>query len=425
MSAVDPSARRFPKIAMLVSRFPKVNDTYQLREMVALEAMDVPLELFSLVHHDEGVVHDAAKSLDSRANYFSLMSWEVIKAQFVWLRRNRSAYLECWKWGLTANKQAPDFLLRTFVIIPVAAAMALRMEKLGIEHVHAHFATYPTHAALVIKTLTGLPFSFTGHAHDIQVRHDGLGDKIAESEFFFCCTQTSRDLLRNLYGEVVDEKCNVVYHGVEIDQFTFQEPNPDDGDRPLRIVVVASFEECKGHTYLIEACRQLRERGIATEVALVGGDLPNGEGFKDRLVAQIAAADLVDTFNFTGKLPSTGVREWITWADIGCLPCCIAPGGHEDGLPNFLTECLAMGRPVVGTTRPGTMELVTDGAEGLLARPRDASSLADALERIHTDVAMREKMGRTGRETVEREHNVVVNTRRLYEIYLERAGRPA
>jgi len=414
-----------PKIAMLVSRFPKVNDTYQLREMVALEKMGVPIELFPLVHHDEGMVHDEAKDFDRRAHYFKLLSWEVLKAQLVWLRRDPAAYLACWKWGIRENRMAPDFLLRTFVIIPIAAAMALRMEKLGIEHVHAHFATYPTHAALVIKTLTGLPYSFTAHSHDIKVRHDGLVDKIDGSEFFFTCTRHNDDELRAIFGDVVAEKCHVVYHGIDLEQFAFQPPADDDGSRPLRIVCVASFEECKGHRYLIEACRLLMKRGIATELKLVGGNLPNGHDLRGQLVNQVNAAGLADSIDFVGKLPSSGVREAITWADIGALACCRAPHGHQDGLPNFLTECLAMGRPVVSTEQPGVMELVTDGVEGFLARARDAESLADAIEKMAKDPARRAEMGRAGREKVEREHNVTANTLRLHDVYLERAGRPA
>lgn len=417
-------SRRMPKIAMLVSRFPKVNDIYQLREMVALEKMGVPIELFSLVHHKEGMVHDEAKSLDSRAHYYDLKSWEVLKAQLVWLRRNPSAYLKCWKWGIRENRQAPDFLLRTFVIIPIAAAMALKMEELGVEHVHAHFATYPTHAALVIKTLTGLPYSFTAHAHDIQVRRDGLRDKIDNCEFFFNCTKDGAEELRLFYGDIATDKCNVVYHGIDIDLHEFQELHPDNGDRPLRIVCVASFEECKGHTYLIEACRQLKERGIDTEVKLIGGNLPNGDDFREHLVEQVAAAGLSDSIDFVGKLPSSGVREAIAWADIGVLAACRAPDGHQDGLPNFLTECLGIGRPVVSTRQAGVMELVTDGVEGLLARARDAGSLADAIAEMAKDPARRAQMGAAGRATVEAEHNVMVNTQKLHDIYLAKVGRP-
>lgn len=420
------AGRRPPKVAMLVARFPKVTETFQLREMVALEKMGVPIELYAITHHqDEGTVQAEARALDARANYFPRFSWEILRAQFTWLRRNPSAYLDAWKWSIRSNLQAPDFLLRSFVIVPLAAAMALRMERQGIEHVHAHFATYPTHAAMVVKWLAGIPFSFTGHAHDIQQRMEGIGRKIEECEFFFCCTHHSHEELRLSFGELVDDKCVVVHHGIDVENFTFREPNPDHGDRPVRIVCVATFEEFKGHRYLIEAVRQVVERGTPVELALIGGDPPRRSTLQEEIRAQVAAAGLGDAVKFLGKVPSAEVREWIEWSDIGALACCRVPDGQMDGLPNFLTECLGMGRPVVSTTQDGVMELVIDGENGLLGRSRDADALAERIEILAKDPELRARMGKAGHEKVVAEHDVNVNTRSLYDVYVERVGRPA
>ncbi len=415
---------RPPKIAMVVSRFPKVSEMFQLREMVALSAMDVPIELYSLIHHEEESVHDDAVAFDRRANYFKLLSFEVLKAQITWIRRNPRGYFAAWKWGLIANRKAPEFWVRNFFVIPVAAAMALRMEKTGIEHVHAHFATYPTHAAMVIKMLTGIPYSFTGHAHDLRLRLDGLGDKISESEFFFCCTAFSAADLHAMFGGVA-EKCHVVHHGVDLDTFTFSEPPPDDGERDLRLVCVAGFEECKGHEYLFSAAKTLKDRGIGFELTLIGGNLPGDPEGENRLRARCDELGIAEFVTFTGRIPSSEVQRWVERSDIGVLPCCRTPQGNMDGLPNFLTETSATGRPVVSTTMPGVMELITDGQEGLLVEPRNAEDLAEALIKLRNDPALRAQMGKAGRATVEAHHNVVENTKKLYDVYIDRVGRPA
>ncbi|NLA36649.1 MAG: glycosyltransferase family 4 protein, partial [Actinobacteria bacterium] len=280
--------RRMPKIAMLVARFPKVTETFQLREMLAFEALGVPLELYAITHHDDGgTVQEEARDLDRRANYFGRISFEMLKAQLVWLRRNREGYLRAWKWSLSAHKTAPEMFVRSFLVVPLAATMALRMERQGIEHVHAHFATYPTQAALIIHWLTGLPFSFTGHAHDIQQRQEGLEAKIDGCEFFVTCTQHSHDALRELYGDKVTEKCHVVHHGINLDAFNYREPPADDGDRPFRMVCVATFEPYKGHHYLIEAVRILRDRGVAVDLKLIGGDPPRKSTLQDEIRAQV------------------------------------------------------------------------------------------------------------------------------------------
>lgn len=421
--------RRLPKIAMLVSRFPKVTETFQLREIVAFEQLGVPIELYAITHHDDGgTVQEEAKALDARANYFPRISAEIIKAQFTWLRRDRGAYLDAWKWSLKAHKTAPEMFVRSFLVVPLAATMALRMERDGIEHVHAHFATYPTQAALIIHRLTGLPFSFTGHAHDIQHRQEGLEAKIDECEFFVTCTQHSHDALREFYGAKVTEKCHVVHHGVNLDQFTYREPpaetDADGAARPFRMHCIATFEECKGHHYLIEAMRILRDRGIDTEVKLIGGDPPRKSSLQAEIREQVRAAGLDDRVEFLGKQPSAEVRRWIEWSDIGVLAAHRTAKGDMDGLPNVLTEALAMGRPVVSTRQPGTMELVEHGVNGLLARTRDAEELADCIEELVRKPELRAAMGRAGADKVIAHEDVLERTSELIDIYLERIGRP-
>lgn len=411
---------------MLVARFPKVTETFQLREMVAFEALGVPLELYAITHHDDGgTVQEEARDFDRRANYFGRISIEMLKAQFVWLRRNRAAYLKAWKWSLSAHKTAPEMFVRSFLVVPLAATMALRMEKQGIEHVHAHFATYPTQAALIIKWLTGLPFSFTGHAHDIQHRQEGLEAKIDECEFFVTCTQHSHDTLRELYGDKVTRKCHVVHHGINLDAFNYREPPPDDGERPFRLVCVATFEPCKGHHYLVEAVRILRDRGVDVELKLIGGDPPRKSITQAEIRAQVHAAGLDDRVEFLGKQSSAEVRAAIEWADIGVLASHRTAKGDMDGLPNVLTEALGMGRPVVSTTLPGIKELVDDGVNGLLVRTRDAEAFADAIERLRNDSELRITMGKAGAEKVVATENVLDRTSELIGIYMDRIGRPA
>jgi len=418
--------RRPPRLAVIVSRFPKISETFQLREIVTLESMGVPLELFAITHEHEGQIHDSARSLDARAHYLPRFNLEILAAQVYWLRRSPRAWLNCWVWALRSFRHAPDFLMRSLVIIPLAATWARRMERLGIEHMHAHYATYPTHAAMVIHQLTGITYSFTGHAHDLRVRIDGIGDKIAQSEYFVTCTAFAMENLRELFGDVITDKGNMSFHGVELD--TFAPPNPDprpDGPRPFRMVCVATFEECKGHRYLLDAMKLLRDRGLEFHVDLVGGNKANGFDYRAIMIDYAKEIGVTDLVTFHGQQTSVEVRERIAMADFGIIACCRTPEGTMDGLPNFLVECLAMGRPAVTTDLPGPQELVVHDVNGLVARTRDAVSLADAAERLALDAELRYRLGAEGRRTVEREHDLQTNTARLYDLLVERVGRPA
>jgi glycosyltransferase involved in cell wall biosynthesis len=265
---------------------------------------------------------------------------------------------------------------------------------------------------MVIKTLAGIPYAFTGHAHDLQLQRSGLDEKVRQADYVMTCTKYSRDLLSELYGPEAAAKIHVVYHGVELDVYTPQPLHDDDGVRPFRITCVAALSEYKGHPYLLRAVAELQRRGIPVELMLVGGGTD-----KPALEALATELGIRDSVTFTGVVASPEVRKWIDWSDVCCVASVIASSGQLDGIPNFLTESMAMGRPVVSTSLPGITELITDDETGLVVPPNDADALADALERLRRDPELRARFAKAGRALVEAEHDVVVNTQRCFDIY--------
>jgi glycosyltransferase involved in cell wall biosynthesis len=416
------------KMGVIVSRYPKLNDMYQLREIIELERQGIDIELFPIVRHDETVSHPEGRALEERAHFVKLLSLETVTAQLYWLVRNPKAYLRCWWDGLWGYRSSRDFVVRTLWIVPIAAVWAMRMKTLGVDRNHAHFATYPTHAALVVKRLAGIPYGFTGHAHDLQIDTTGLAEKVAEAEYVMTCTRHGAEMVRREAGPAADGKVFVVYHGIELDVYTpqpFREADPADPGEPLRICCVASFQEYKGHEYLLGACAELKADGVAIEVRLVG-DGPDRE-LVERRVHELG---LRDSVTFTGKVESTRVREHIVWSDVCALASVVAESGQLDGIPNFLTESMGLGRPVVSTRLPGILELIDDEVNGLVVPPRDAHAFAEALRRLRGDRALRARLCVAARSTLEAEHDVTVNTAECVRIYrdahrraLARAGR--
>ena len=402
------------RMGVIVSRYPKVNDMYQLREILELERQGIEVELFPLVHHNETVSHAEGKRLEERAHFVKLLSLETLKAQIYWLRRNPRAYLRCWWQGLWSLRKAPEFAVRTLWIVPIAAVWAIKMREIGVDRTHAHFATYPTHAAMVIHELAGIPYGFTGHAHDLQVRTVGLADKMAGADYAMTCTHHGAGLLRAAAGSKADGKVHVVYHGIELDTYALRPFRDGDPEDCLRICCVASFEEYKGHEYLLAACAGLQQGGVAFELMLLGDGVDRAA--IEKMVDDLGIRSSVD---FTGKVASTEVRTWIEWSDVCALASVVAESGQLDGIPNFLTESMAMGRPIVSTTLPGIKELITDGVNGLLVPPRDAHAFAEALLRLRGDASLRQRLVAAGRAVVEAEHDVTVNTQECVRVYRE------
>lgn len=61
-----------------------------------------------------------------------------------------------------------------------------------------------------------------------------------------------------------------------------------------------------------------------------------------------------------------------------------------------LVEAMASGRPIIGTNIGGTPQVIQDGVNGLLIKPKDPEALADAILRIIQDPVFAEKLGNTG-----------------------------
>jgi glycosyltransferase involved in cell wall biosynthesis len=311
---------------------------------------------------------------------------------------------------VAGNFRSKKFLLRALAVVPQAALFARQMEQLGIEHVHAHYATHPALAAYVVRQLAGIPYSFTAHAHDIYVNRTMLGEKIRAASFVVTISEYNRTLLADLYAES-REKTVVIHCGVDPDVFRPAERTSPPRRRtgPFTLVCVASLQEYKGHPYLVEACALLRDRGIPFHCFLIG----EGDD-RQAIEAQISNLGLERQVQLLGRQPRNRVSRFVREADAMVLPSVVTSTNKQEGIPVALMEALAAERPVVASAISGIPELIEDGVTGLLAPERDAAALADAVERLYADPDLGARLGAAGREKVLRDFHLSRNAGRLH-----------
>lgn len=267
---------------------------------------------------------------------------------------------------------------------------------------HANWATYPATAAWTISRLTGIPFSFSGHATDIFVHKAMLPEKIAAARFVVTCTGYNRGYLAGLApGHAA--RIETVYHGVDLERF---ERHGATREREL-VVSVGTLRACKGFDDLIRAIGLLRDRGRATRLEIVGEgeDRPALE----RLVAELGLADRVALLGYRPQ--EEVVPAYHRAAAV------VLPAHHEDhfGIPNILIEGLAAGAPVVCTELPSLGELVEHGKSGLFVPERDPSRLADAIAELLDDPARGAAMAAEGRRRVAERFDMRRTVDRLFE----------
>jgi len=76
---------------------------------------------------------------------------------------------------------------------------------------------------------------------------------------------------------------------------------------------------------------------------------------------------------------------------------------HREGFPRSAMEAAASGLPLVVTDIRGCRQVVDDGVNGRLVRPRDAASLGEAVSMVAADAELRTRMGEASRAKAVRE----------------------
>jgi glycosyltransferase involved in cell wall biosynthesis len=406
------------RIAYIMSRFPKLSETFILNEVLTVTAAGVPVELYPLLRERQTTVHPEVAEWVRKAHFHPFVSLPVIRAHAHFAARQPAAYAGVLREVLRGTWGSTNFFVGALGVFPKAVRFAYEMRASGVTHVHAHFATHPAVAALIIQRLTAIPFSFTAHGSDLHVDRRMLDTKVASAAFVVTVSDFNKEVIVRTCGEPARSRIHVIHCGVDPDYFAPVRPESLDG--PFTIICVASFEDVKGHRFLVEACRLLSRRGVDLRCDLVG-DGP----LRSEVEQQVAVAGLGDHVRFHGGQPRPRVAQLLGAARVAVLASHPTPQGKREGVPVALMEAMAAGLPVVSTAISGIPELVEHEVTGLLVPSGDAAAFADALERLARDAWLREQFGRAGRERVRREFNLRTNTRQLLELFGHRAVSPA
>jgi glycosyltransferase involved in cell wall biosynthesis len=403
--STEPQAQQSP-IAVLMSRFPSVTETFILREMIEMERQGMPVRVVSMIQETPPVLHDAVKPWIPRALFTPFLSARVVAANLRMFFRQPLRYLGLLARLIAGTIARPLTLLKTLAIFPKSVAVAEQLERENVRHVHAHYASFPATMALIIATLgRGISFSITVHAHDIQVDRSLLRWKLREARFVRSISRFNKEFLERLYPAETRGKIHVIHVGIEPEQYA-KAPAAPPGTPKL--LCVAAHKPYKGLPYLIEACRMLRDGGVAFHCDIVG----HGP-MHDELAAMIRERGLEEQVVLAGPKPQEEVARMMAEATLFVLPSIVAPDGQMEGIPVALMEALASGRGVVSTTLSGIPELVEDGASGLLVAPTDAAAFAAAMETLLADRDRARAMGSRGRDKVRVEFDIRDCVRRL------------
>lgn len=411
MSVGEARGRGRPCVAYVMSRFPKLTETFVLDEILALEARGVRVEVFPLWRERGGPVHPDAVPVVERAHFTPTLDRTILRDNLAALFTRPGTYVRTLARVVRANRSSVRFLLGSLAVFPKSVSFARRMRALGVEHLHAHFASHPAASAFVVGRFSGIPWSFTAHGSDLHREQAMLPEKVAEAAHVIAISDYNRRFLLEHAGPDAArhaDRVHVVHCGVDASRFARER----SGGETFEIVCVGTLHAVKGQGFLIDACAALDKEGIAWRLHLVG----DGED-RAALEERARGHGIADHVVFHGALDRAGVRAVLAGADVSVAPSVPTTDGRREGIPVVLMEAGATGLPLIGSRLSGIPEIVEDGVTGLLVEPGDVEGLAAALVRLASDPDSAARMGAAARERVEDEFCLERNVDRLAELF--------
>jgi glycosyltransferase involved in cell wall biosynthesis len=382
-------------VAYLVSQYPLISHTFIEREIAGLRELGTEVHTFS-VKPPGALMSEAMHAEAARTTVLQDRRLLLAAVAREGLAHPGAALAGVGRAARTGEARPRSRLWQVFY-----AAEALRLvdelNRLGIRHVHAHFANNGADIARAaiayarsIDPDGGWRWTFTMHGpteFEAVERFD-LAGKVRDADGVACISDFTRSQLMRLSNPSDWSKLEVVHMSVDTERFA-PPSDPRPGAGPLRILDVGRLVAEKGAPVLLDAVSRLVARGVPVELRLVGGG-----DLEPLLRERIAAHGLTDCATLVGAVGQDEILRQYHWADVFCLP------SFQEGLPVVLMEAMATGIPVVTTPINGIPELVRDGRNGRLVPPGRADLLADALAGLAGDPALRDALGAHARADV-------------------------
>lgn len=405
------------RVLYVVSRFPSTTLTFVANEMVGVSDQGIEVFVATVWPRKRGTVTHAAMEQFLPRTFSvplgSLATWRATAKSLF----HPQVLKTIWRL-LPGHLQTPFLFLKLLVAIPKGLYLADWCLRNRVDHIHAHFLTTPTTVAMLASAASGIPFSATGHAFDINetkwtIRNGSVKEKILSASAVVLISEYNRNYILKKWPIQAEANICVIHNGIDLRLFV-----PDDRADFLReteewtILSNGSLIPLKGHDILIRAVSKLRNRGINICLKIVGRG-PDETRLRD-LAAKLGISNYT---HFLGTMSQAELVDLYASADFFVLACVPGPNGRTDSLPTVLIEALAMKLPTVSTRVGSIPEIVRHGETGLCVTPGSVDELADAIEWLICHPSEARRLAEAGYELVKHEFSAQINTRRLIELW--------
>jgi rhamnosyl/mannosyltransferase len=179
-------------------------------------------------------------------------------------------------------------------------------------------------------------------------------------------------------------------------------PEPDAA---VTFLFVGRLVYYKGCDILLEAFRQVR----GAQLVIIGSG-----PLEDQLKEQARQWEIRESVTFKGYLEDEEIQRYWVDCDVFVLPSV----AKTEAFGLVQLEAMAYGKPVINTRLPGGVPSVSlDGITGLTVPPGDAAALAEAMQRLTDDPALRRRLGEGAYRRVREGYRMDQMLDQVYAVY--------
>lgn len=396
------------KLLYITNRFPVKSETFIIREIQGIIESDFDITIFSLSKVLPEELANFSNSVKKSMSSVKYPSKFQIFANFL------ISITELIKLSSKKNNLLKELSKNTnsFLLAGRALHIADFVKKNQIDHVHAHWP-YSSRVAALVHELTGVSYSVSIHAHEVAHENAHFPLIFPTLKFAAFCNKSAMDYLMDTLPPQYRQKSHLIYHGVNVEQFSLLTMPYLDTNTPLQIVSAGRLTPTKGFDRLIRACAKARETGINLELTILGS---SKSSIADSLRELAKELKFGEYLHLPGWVPFEQVAEYMKKSHIFAL---LANTDFHDGLPNVVLEAMSSGRPVILSPFPAANEAVRQGIEGFVLKfPEDYEGFVQSLKEMINEQNKLIGMGLNAHRTIVQKFDEKFHLKSLTKLFL-------
>jgi phosphatidylinositol alpha-1,6-mannosyltransferase len=259
--------------------------------------------------------------------------------------------------------------------------------------------------ARMIKRAFGIPYVLWVHGEEVSMylRYWGkralMPEILREARAVICNSSFSR--AQALRAGAPPERLHVVHPCVEAARFRGPFDTHEIRQRfglagKTVVTTVGRLTRRKGHDHVLHALARLRRKDVV-HLVLSDGELGA------ELRALVRTLHLEQTVRFVGQVEAHELPRYYAASDVFIMANRTLDSGDVEGFGMVFLEASAAGLPVIGGRSGGAVDAIEHGETGLLVDGGSIPAIAEALQTLLDDPALRARLGARGRERM-RQH---------------------